>query len=301
MQGLVFWMVYPILWLISILPFRVFYLVSDAVFVLVYYVIGYRRKTVKANLRLVFPEKPEAEIAEIEKKFYKHMCDMFLEMIKSISITEEEIKKRFICTNPEYLKELEKLDKSIVVMCGHYASYEWMNAIQLYDLRFKTFAIYKKIKNKYFDQLAADIRGRYDGILINSREATEKIAQHEKKGILGNYAMIADQSPKNPRSRNWIHFLGVRVPVFTGSERLARKMDMSVIYLNVEKKARGFYEATLLPITQDARREPEHFITERFIELLEKQIRNKPEYYLWTHKRWKHRNEPIPKNAEIIN
>lgn len=301
MQGLVFWMVYPILWLISILPFRIFYVVSDAIFVLVYHIVGYRRKIVKANLRLVFPEKAESEIRNIEKKFYKHMCDMFLEMIKSISISEKEIKKRFICTNPEYLKELEKLDKSIIVMCGHYASYEWMNAIQLYGLRFKTFAIYKKIKNKYFDQLAADIRGRYEGILISTREATEKISENEKKGIRGNYAMIADQSPKNPSSRNWIHFMGIKVPVFTGSERLARKMDMSVVYLNVEKKARGFYEATLIPITEDAPSEPEHFITKRFIELLEKQIRRKPEYYLWTHKRWKHRNEPIPENADIMN
>lgn len=301
MQGVVFWMVYPILWLISILPFRIFYMVSDAVFVLVYHIIGYRRKTVTNNLKLVFPEKSEKEIKKIEKKFYRHMCDMFLEMIKSISISEKELKRRFTFNNLEDLRRLENMNKSIIVMCGHYASYEWMNALQLYNLKFHSFGIYKRIRNKYFDNLAKKIRGRFDGTLISTYNATEKIRYNEEKGILGNYAMIADQSPKLSRAKHWIHFMGIRVPVFEGSDRLARKLDMTVLYLHVEKTGRGYYNATLMPITEDARKEPPHYITEKFIELLQNQIRNKPEYYLWTHKRWKHRNEPIPKNAEIIN
>ena len=301
MQGLVFWLVYPILWLISILPFRLFYIVSDLIFVLVYHIIGYRRKTVRKNLELVFPEKSKKEIKNIQRKFYSHMCDMFLEMIKSISISEKELKRRFTFTNVEYLRELEKMDKSIVLMCGHYASYEWMNALQLYDLKFRSFGIYKKIKNKYFDDLVKSIRGRFDGTLITTYKATETIRYNQEQGILGNYAMIADQSPKKSRAKHWIHFMGIRVPVFEGSERLARNLDMNVIYLHVEKVGRGYYKATLKPISTDAPNEPKHYITEKFIELLEKQIRNKPEYYLWTHKRWKHRNEPIPKNAEIIN
>ncbi|GAA4320849.1 hypothetical protein GCM10023164_19820 [Christiangramia aestuarii] len=229
------------------------------------------------------------------------MCDMFLEMIKSISISEKELKRRFTFTNLEYLRELEKMDKSIIVMCGHYASYEWMNALQLYDLKFRSFGIYKRIKNKYFDDLVKRIRGRFDGTLITTYKATEAIRYNQERGILGNYAMIADQSPKLSRAKHWIHFMGIRVPVFEGSERLARKLDMNVIYLHVEKTGRGFYNATLKPITTDAPNEPEHYITKRFIELLENQIKSKPEFYLWTHKRWKHRNEPIPNRAEIID
>ncbi|APG59251.1 lysophospholipid acyltransferase family protein [Christiangramia salexigens] len=301
MQGLVFWMVYPLLWLISILPFPFFYAVSDLVFFLVYYIIGYRRKVVTKNLKLVFPNKTDSEIKSIEKKFYRHMCDMFLEMIKSISISEKELKKRFEITNLEYLRELETMDKSIIIMCGHYASYEWMNALQLHGLKFKSFGIYKKIKNRYFDQLARDIRGRYDGVLITTYKATEKIKNNQNNGVLGNYAMIADQSPKLNRAKQWIDFMGIRVPVFEGSDRLARKLDMNVIYLHVEKKKRGFYEATFKPITENATKEPDNFITKKFIRLLEQQIKNKPEYYLWTHKRWKHRNEPIPDHAEVIN
>ena len=301
MQGLVFWIVYPFLWLISILPFRIFYLVSDMIFVLVYHVFGYRRKTVQNNLRLVFPEKPESEIKDIEKKFYRHMCDMFLEMIKSISISEKELKRRFVFKDLDYLRELEKMNKSIIIMCGHYASYEWMIAIQLYGLKFKAFGVYKRIRNKYFDELVKKIRGRFDGELISTYKATEKIRYNQEQGILGNYAMIADQSPKMNRAKHWIKFMGIRVPVFEGSERLARKLDMSVAYLQVEKTGRGYYEAELVPITVNAEQEPEHYITKKFIELLEKQIRTRPENYLWTHKRWKHRNEPIPKDADIIN
>lgn len=301
MQGLVFWLVYPILWLISILPFRLFYGVSDLVFVLVYHIIGYRRKTVRENLELVFPEKSKSEIQKIQKKFYSHMCDMFLEMIKSISISEKEIGKRFTFTNLEYLRELERLDKSLIVMCGHYASYEWINALQLYGLKHKTYGVYKRIKNRHFDTLVRNIRERFGGELITMQRTTEVIRYNQEKGILGNYGMVADQSPKLGRAKHWIHFMGIRVPVFEGADRLARKLDMAVVYLHVEKVGRGYYEATLKPITVDAPNESEHFITAKFIELLEKQIYKKPQYYLWTHKRWKHHNEPIPENAEIIN
>ncbi len=301
MQGLVFWLVYPILWLVSILPFRLFYMFSDGVFFLVYHLIGYRRKTVRENLELVFPEKSEQEIKRIQKAFYSHMCDMFLEMIKSITISEKEIEKRFTFTNVEYLRKLESLDKSLVIMLGHYASYEWINALQLYGLKYKTYGIYKPIKNKRFDTLVKKIRGRFGGTLISTRQTTDVIRYNQENGILGNYAMIADQSPKLSRAKHWLHFMGIRVPVFEGSDRLARKLDMAVVYLHVEKVGRGYYEATLKPITEKPPAEPEHAITKKFFEYLEEQIYKKPEYYLWTHKRWKHRNEPIPKNAEVID
>ncbi|MCM4157142.1 lipid A biosynthesis acyltransferase [Gramella sp. AN32] len=301
MQALVFWLVYPLLWLISILPFPIFYKVSDGIYGLVYYIVRYRRKTVTQNLQLVFSEKSEKEIARIRKAFYKHMCDMFLEMVKSITISKKEISKRFILKNPEYLRHLESQNKSLIVMCGHYASYEWINAIQLMGLKFKTFGIYKRIRNKHFDKLIRDIRGRYDGVLINTYLASETIRHNQEQGILANYAMIADQSPKLSAARNWIHFMGIRVPVFVGSEKLARKLNMAVVYLHVEKVKRGFYEATLIPISENPETAPPNRITEEFIRLLENQIWKKPEFYLWTHKRWKHRNEPIPNNAKIIN
>lgn len=297
MQRLVFWLAYPLLWLISILPFPLFYLVSDFTCFIVYRIIGYRRKTVRNNLKLVFPEKSTAEIKKIEKKFYRHMVDMFLEMIKTMNISDKELKKRFRFTNVEELEKISARDQSLLLACGHYASYEWIIALQLYGLDFDSFGIYKTVKNKFFDKLVRDIRGRYDAQLIPSHIATKSITNNQEQGLKAMYGMIADQSPKKEKARNWTKFMGIRVPVFIGTEHLARKLNMAVVYLKVEKVKRGHYEATFIPITYNPLEEEEYSITKRYFKELEEQIYRAPEYYLWTHKRWKHRNAPIPPNG----
>lgn len=300
MQRLVFWLVYPLLWFLSILPFKLFYLFSDFVFVVVYYLVRYRRKTVTENLQLVFPQKSSEEIKRIRKKFYRHMVDMFLEMIKSISISNEELKKRFAFTNLDEVRKLQEMNKSIIIACGHYASYEWLNAIQLHGLDYRGFGIYKKIKNKHFDKLVKDIRGRFNGTLITTTKTTKTITENQQKGILGMYAMVADQSPKLSRSKVWTEFMGIKTPVFTGTEKLSRHLDMAVVYLHVEKVKRGHYIATFKPISYEPSKEPEFYITRKYFDELEAQIKEEPEYYLWTHKRWKHRNAALPKDAVLV-
>lgn len=300
MQRFVFWLTYPLLWLISILPFKLFYIFSDVVCFFVFYVARYRRKTVRANLELVFPKKSEREIKEIRRKFYRHMVDMFLEMIKSISISDEELKKRFAFTNIEEIQKIRDMDKSIILACGHYASYEWMNALQLYGLDYGGYGVYKKIKNPFFDKLAKDIRGKYQGTLIPTVEATKTITRNENQGVLGVYAMVADQSPRRGRDRTWTEFMGIKVPVFTGTEKLSKSLDMAVVFLHVEKVKRGFYSATFKTLSYEPKKEPQDKITKTYLEELEKQIKAEPEYYLWTHKRWKLRNASIPYNAKMI-
>lgn len=300
MQRLVFWLVYPFLLLISILPFKLFYLFSDLVFVIIYFIAGYRKKTVKENLKLVFPEKHDEEIDRITKDFYHHMVDMFLEMVKSISIPNDELKKRFAFTNIEEIQKIRDMDKSILLACGHYASYEWMNALQLFGLDYRGFGVYKKIKNRFFDQMAKDIRGRYDGTLIPTTKATKTIIANERAGIRGVYAMIADQSPRLDRSKVWTDFMGITVPVFTGLEHLSRSLDMPVVYLHVEKVKRGYYEASFKTLSYEPAKEPEFYMTRRYFEELESQIKKDPQYYLWTHKRWKHKSAPIPEHAVVI-
>ncbi len=253
------------------------------------------------NLQLVFPEKSNRELKKIRKCFYSHMVDMFLEMVKSITISDTEIKKRFEFTNKEEILRIRAENQSIILMCGHYASYEWMNALQLFGIDYGGFGIYKKVKNPYFDKLARDIRGRYNGILIPTVEATRTITRNEANKILGVYGMVADQSPKIDRARFWMDFMNIKVPVFTGSEKLAKDLDMAVVYLNVEKIKRGYYRASFITITENPKEEPDFHITKTFFQLLEKQIRKAPEYYLWTHKRWKHRNEPLPRHSVIID
>ncbi|MCC4214462.1 lysophospholipid acyltransferase family protein [Leeuwenhoekiella parthenopeia] len=288
MQGLVFWLVYPLLWCISKLPWRLFYLVSDGVFALVYYIVGYRRKTVSFNLKTAFPEKSEAELKQIEKEFYKHMCDMFLEMIKSISISAEELKKRFVIEDLDIIYKLEAEKRSSLIMMGHYASYEWLTALQFY-FDYTGYGIYKRIKNKRFDNLIREIRQKWNSELINNKEATFIIRKKQRKGEMATYAFIADQSPKSRKNQYCTDFLGQNVPFFTGVERLAKSENMPVLYLAVDKVKRGYYKASFKVITEDPTSLPDYHITDIFIKNLETQIRHAPQYYLWTHKRFKHK------------
>jgi len=288
MQFLVYILAYPILWLISILPFRIFYWFSDFVFFLVYYVLGYRRKVVRENLALALPHLNLAERKVIEKKFYQHMCDMFLETIKTMGISPEEMDKRFQITNLDLVKEYAKQGKSVILVASHYASYEWLLTMNT-KIDFKGVAVYKTLANPYFDRLVRRIRSKYDTELIETRKAIPMMAQNQREGILSMYGLASDQSPKLDRIFHSMKFMGVEVPVHTGAEMLAKKYDLSVIMVKVKKVARGYYEATFLPIAENPNDYANFDLTEKYLREVEKQILEAPEYYLWTHKRWKHR------------
>jgi lauroyl/myristoyl acyltransferase len=288
MQFLVFIIAYPFLWIVSILPFRIFYWLSDVVYFLVYYIVGYRKKVVRANLAMALPHLNDKERLVIEKKSYQHLCDMFLEMIKTMTISSEEMNKRFKITNIDLVKEYEKKGKSIVLLASHYASWEWL--ITLNDkTSFRGIGVYKKIANKYFDKLIRDIRSKYDAELVVTRETIPLIAKNQREGILCIYGLASDQSPKLDRIFHWETFMGIEVPVHTGAEMIAKKYDLSVVFVKVKKVKRGYYEATFVPITDNPKSIPDFGITHAFIREVEKQILEAPEYYFWTHKRWKHK------------
>ena len=185
MQLLAFVVIYPILWVTSLLPFRLLYGVSDGLYFILYHLVGYRKKTVSENLKLVFPEKSEAERKRIEKKFYHHLCDMILEAIKSMNIRKEDMKKRFKFTNIEIIKDFEKRNKSISLMCAHYGSWEWIFILQAYTSH-KTFAIYKRLNNKYFDRMIRKIRARYDSYLITTKETAAVLTENKKKRLVNH-------------------------------------------------------------------------------------------------------------------
>jgi len=289
MQFLLYILLYPILFLISILPFRLLYIFSDCVYILVYRIIGYRKKTVRENLALALPHLTEKERLVIEKKSYKHLCDMFLEMIKTMTISVKEIEKRFVLKNVDYYLEMEKQGKSIALMCGHYASYEWSISINS-QITFDGFAIYKRINNKYFDDLVKKIRSRFKAYLITTKETVPTIEANNEKGVKGLYGFASDQSPQVKSKTYWSKFMGIEVPVYTGAEMLAKKFDMNIMFMKIKKVKRGFYEMEFELLTDDAKSIPDYQITETFLRKVEQQILEAPEFYLWTHKRWKHRN-----------
>lgn len=289
MQLLVFILAYPFLWLISILPYKLFYLFSDFVFFIVYRIVGYRKKVVSTNLKLVFPEKSEADRKDIMVKFYRHMCDMFLEMVKTLNLTKEDVKERYAVQNIEVLLEIEK-SKSILIVCAHYANWEWNVSINNY-VNSKGYAVYQKIGNAYFDRLIKKMRAKWNTTPITQNETVKVVVRNEQKGIKATYGMVSDQSPQAHRAQYWSDFMGIKVPIYNGAETLARKLDLAVVFLKVSKVKRGYYKAEFLPITLAGKETEPNFITDRFLRETENQIREQPEYYLWTHKRWKHRNK----------
>ena len=289
MQFLVYILVYPLLWLISILPFRLFYFFSDFVFFVLFYVVGYRKRVVSENLARAFPGKSKKELKKIKKEFYRHMCDMFLEMVKTLNLSKEELKERYKIINIEVLQDIVK-DKSVLIVCSHYANWEWNVSINNY-VNAKGYAVYQKIGNSYFDDLIKKIRAKWNTTLITQQETVKTVYRNVQNGVNSAYGMVSDQSPQVKRAQYWSEFMGVKVPIFNGPESMARKLDLAVVFLKVSKVKRGFYQAEFIPITTSGKQTKKHQITDQFLRLTEDQIREKPEYYLWTHKRWKHRNK----------
>lgn len=290
MQFVLAKIVYSFLILISLLPFRFLYVLSDVVYFLLYRVIGYRKKVVRANIKIAFPEYTTSQIIAIEKEFYKHFCDMFLEMIKTLSISKEDLLKRYTFSNIKLLKEYEAKGKSIVLMMSHYANWEWSMALNHY-LSFQGYGIYRPLQNGHFDKIVRNIRSRFDTELISAYSLAREMRNHDRKGTKGVYLFINDQTPMLRKNQYWQDFFGINVPVFDGAEHIAINLDMTVLFLKVKKVKRGYYSAEFIEITDQARDTSDHFITRKFIQLVENQIKEEPKFYFWTHKRWKHQGK----------
>ena len=288
MQFLLYLIIYPFIWIISILPFPVLYFLSDCLCFLIYRIFKYRKRVVRGNIALALPHLTEEERTNIEKKFYAHLCDLFLEMIKTLSISKKEIEKRYTFSNMEVYYELEKKEKSIALLCAHYASYEWAVSMN-YHIHFMGYGVYKKLANPYFDKLVRQIRSKFKSNLIDSKETIPTMATNFRNKNYSLYGLVSDQSPKLSATHHWEKFMGIEVPVHTGGEMLAKKYDMNVIFLKTKKLKRGYYEGSFEILCDENIKDiPNYEITSNFLKLVEQQIYDAPEFYLWTHKRWKH-------------
>jgi KDO2-lipid IV(A) lauroyltransferase len=236
------------------------------------------------------PHLTDEEIKRITKASFKHLCDIFLEMAKTFTISEKELKKRFVFTNIETILEVEKQNKSVMLFCAHYANWEWTIILDRF-LNNESYAVYKELNNPYFDRLFNKIRSRFDTKLIEMRQTIRTIRKNEVEKRHSAYAFISDQSPMVSDANYWQDFMGQEVPVFTGGEALCKKFGMVPMYLKVEYVKRGHYQATFIPLLKEGenvKEIPNYELTNRFLKELEKQLHEAPEYYFWTHKRWKH-------------
>ena len=287
MQRVVYLIAYPFIYLIASVPFNVLYIFSDFLRLIIYNLLGYRKKIVRSNLRKAFPHKSEDDLKWIEKRFYKHFCDITLEAFKSLSISSEEMQKRMVFKNLDVLTQFEKGNRSVIIMCGHYASWEWMLSIGYHTVS-QGYGIYTPIMNKYLNKLIIKIRKKHRGNLISRYSAIQQIKNLHDEGNIAVYGFVSDQSPRPKPKSYWRPFLGVKVPVFVGAEMVARELDFGVVYAKINRVKRGYYEASFELISDQPKKTKLNRITDTFTEWLEQDIYSDPTQYLWTHKRFKH-------------
>ena len=251
--------------------------------------MGYRKKIVRSNLKKAFPDKSEKELIWIEKKFYRHFCDITLEAFKSLKMNSEEMQKRMVFKNLDVLTQFEKDNRSVIIMCGHYSSWEWMLSIGYHTVS-QGYGIYTPIMNKYLNKLIIEIRKKHRGDLISRYSAIQKIKNLNQEGTLAVYGFVSDQSPRPKPKSYWRPFLGIKVPVFMGAEIIAREFDFGVVYAKINRVKRGYYEASFELISDQPKKTDLYRITDTFTEWLEQDIYCDPTQYLWTHRRFKHEN-----------
>jgi KDO2-lipid IV(A) lauroyltransferase len=288
MDAIGYYIFYAINWVITLLPLRVLYVISDFTFLLLYYFPSYRRKVVATNLKNSFPEKSEAELKSIEKKFYRHLADFFIETVKLMHVSKEEQKRRYTFSNIEVIDKLREEKRDIVAVLGHYNNWEWPTLLPFF-LKYKVIIIYRPLQNKYFDRFIYNQRSRYGIVLTPTNMVIREIVNFRKQNINTISVFLTDQTPAKGDIKYWTKFLNQDTPVYTGTEKIAAKYDMAMVYFHVQKIKRGYYNLDVELLLEHTAGLPEHFVTETHVRRLEEIIREKPEYWLWSHRRWKHK------------
>ena len=289
---------------ISLLPLGILYLFSDFLYLLIYHVAHYRRKVVMKNLTSSFPDKSEQEIVQIEKRFYHWFCDYFFEAVKLLSISDAELCRRFTIINSEEVEQCFKEGQDVAAILGHYCNWEWLSCVGMnLPLERETGLIYHPLRNKAFDYLFRKLRlHEKHSRVIPKQDILRYVLSRKKEGIRNICGYISDQGPKWKNIHLWLPFLNhEHTPVFTGGERIMRKMNNAVFYVEMSRPKRGYYTATYKLITRTPNALEPDGITRRFFQMLEQTIRREPAYYLWSHNRWKRTKEEFDRRFQVVN
>ena len=277
-------------WIFQLFPLRVHYLLSNFLFFLAFYVFRYRRSVVKKNLTNSFPEKSLGELACIEKKFYRHFADTFIETLYFDRISVKEGKSIVKYLNPELLESYLKKDRQVVVILGHYNNWEWFCNWPLYS-EYRFYPVYKRLKSKVFERFYCGLRSHFGAIPLERADTYRQLLSDHKNGIACTSAFLFDQTPRVYEIQHWVTFLNQDTPVILGAEKVAQKINAVVLFAHSKKVRRGKYEVVYDLITDNGAANPKYEITEKCLLLLENQIKEQPEYWLWSHKRWKHKRK----------
>ena len=283
-----YYVVYGLFWLISLIPLRVLYFFSDAIYGLVFYILKYRRKIVMSNLLIAFPEKTEKERKVIAKKFYHNLIDMFIETLKMVSASDEFIKRR-ITGNFELVDKLYPSGKSVQIHIGHNFNWEWGNLVAARSTRYKLLAVYMPLTNKAMDRLFLKLRSRSGSVMLRATRMREDFSQHANTQYV--IALAADQSPGHPANAWWVDFFGKLTPFVKGPAKAALANNTEVVFAFIHKPRRGHYEV-VFSLFKNTQQFTEQELTREFVTYLEAVVREYPEMWLWSHRRWKHEWKP---------
>ncbi len=274
------------LYLLMLLPLSVLYLIADFFVWLTRDILQYRKRVIWENLKNSFPDKSDRELKQIMRAYYAHMIDVFMETFKALTISKREMMSRVTFENIKEIEQYFEQERSVILLLGHYGNWEWGGFSFTYHSSRQTNTLYHPLSSQFFDWLTYTIRARCGVKLIPMQNTLRYLA--ETKSTLSLTAFIADQSPSNQQAY-WTHFLNQDTAFFTGAEKIAEKFNYPVVYACINKAQRGYYQVRFTTITDKPKQEPTNFITQRFIELLENDIRHTPYLWLWSHRRWKHK------------
>lgn len=288
-QSILYYLLYGLCYTLSLLPFRVLYVLSDGLYYILYYVGRYRRRVVRTNLTNSFPEKNIDEIKRIEKKFYSMLCDYFFESVKLASISKKEILKRMRFEGLERVNELAEEGRSAAFFLAHTFNWEWIVSFPLH-IRNKQVVcgqIYHRLANRAFDRLFLRLRNRFGTVSIPMAETARTLISYEKEKTTAIFGFIADQSPKWNMMGHWIPFLNQETPVITGTEHIIKRLNNVAVFCSLVNVKRGYYVCRIERIIEETKNIPNYKLTDMYYEYLEASIRQNPSSWLWTHKRWK--------------
>ena len=304
MKEFIYNIIYGIFYLVSKLPYRALYVISDIANLVLYHIVRYRRDIVRRNITSAFPEKSLEECISIERGFYKWFCDYFVETVKLMSVSRQELLSRIEFRGIDKIEECFDRGQTCAGILGHYGNWELLSATGLVIKKHPEAVIgliYHPLRSQLFDRLFINMRQSMGGVCVPKKDILRYLVSFRSQNLMNLFGYIADQAPRYRNIHLWLPFLNHDTPVFTGAERIMRKMNNAVFYIDVERPERGKYIYTFKLMTDKPGEMPEFEITKKFFVMLEQTIRREPRFYLWSHNRWKRTREEFDKEFKIEN
>lgn len=304
MKEFLYNIIYGIFYLVSKLPYRALYVISDIANLVLYHIVRYRRDIVRRNITSAFPEKSLEECISIERGFYKWFCDYFVETVKLMSVSRQELLRHIEFRGTDKIEECFDRGQTCAGILGHYGNWELLSATGLVIKKHPEAVIgliYHPLRSQLFDRLFINMRQSMGGVCVPKKDILRYLVSFRSQNLMNLFGYIADQAPRYRNIHLWLPFLNHDTPVFTGAERIMRKMNNAVFYIDVERPERGKYIYTFKLMTDKPGEMPEFEITKKFFVMLEQTIRREPRFYLWSHNRWKRTREEFDKEFKIEN